>query len=236
VKSIVWTERRFTGIALILGCVLFLVGASLPVTDSEGTFIYQLPPQQWLGVVFTHPTLWWWTNVLLIGAVLVVLLGFTRLTTLFRRAGDRAFSELGLMALVFGAVLWVIHLAFRLSIDFWAAQETARTGVMPDVYVPLNEWIGALFILYTILTFLAAIAYAGALVSTRLLPRWVGWATIVYSLAGLGLLAVTGDVPPAVHYLLPIVMGILLLLRRYQLPTASHRKEESAVPSTMAAE
>ena len=38
-KSTFWTERRFTGIALILGCVLFQVAAFLPVTDSKGTFI-----------------------------------------------------------------------------------------------------------------------------------------------------------------------------------------------------
>ena len=38
-KKPFWTERRFTGLALILGCVLFLTGTGLPVTDSKGTFI-----------------------------------------------------------------------------------------------------------------------------------------------------------------------------------------------------
>jgi hypothetical protein len=233
-KDTMWTERRFIGLALMLGCVLFLTGASLPVTDSKGTFIYQLPPQQWLGVVFTHPTLWWWVNVLFLGGTLVAPLGFARLTALLQGAGDRVFSYLGLIALVFGAVLWVIQLAFRLSIDFWEAQETARTGVMPDVYVPLIRWIDALFVMYTILTFLAASAYGGALISTRMLPRWLGWVIILYSLAGLGLLAIARDVPPLLHYLLPIVIGILLLQRRYQPPTASLRESASVGASTTA--
>ena len=235
-KSTVWTHRRFTSIALILGCVLFLAGASLPVTNSTGTFIYGLPPQQWLEVVFTHPTLWWWANVLVLSGTLVTLLGFAQPTMLLRGAGDQVFSSLGLMALVFGAVLWVIHLAFRLSIDFWAAQETARTGVMPEFYVPLKAWIGVLFVLYTILTFLAAGAYGGALLSTRLLPRWLGWTVIVYSLAGLGLFAVTRDMPPLFHYLLPIVMGSLLLLRHSQLPAARKLQEASKRAATMAGE
>ena len=227
-KSTLLTHRRFTGITLILGCVLFLAGTPLPVTDSTGTFIYGLPPQQYLGVVFIHPTLWWWANVLFLSGTLVTLLGLAQLTTLLRGAGDRAFSSLGLIVLVVGAVLWVMVLAFRLSIDFWAAQETARTGVMPGFYVPLTQWTGALFVLYTILTFLAASAYGGALISTRMLPRWLGWTTIVYSLAGLGLFVALRDMPPLFHYLLPIVLGILLLRRRSQLPPARHRKEGSA--------
>ncbi len=235
-KKSFWTERRFTGLALVLGCVLFLTGASLPVTDNTGTFIYSLPPQQWLGVVSTHPTLWWWVNVLIISGTLVTLLGFVQLTTLLRGAGDQAFSHLGLMALLFGAVLVVIQLAFHLSVDFSAAEETARTGVIPAFYVPLTAWTVALFAVYTILTFLAALAYGGALVFTRLLPRWLGWTTIVYSLAGLGLFAVTRDMPPLFHSLLPIVMGILLLLRRHQLPTARQQQEASAVVSTTAVE
>ena len=74
------------------------------------------------------------------------------------------------------------------------------------------------------------------MVFTRLLPRWLGWTTIVYSLAGLGLFAVTRDMPPLFHSLLPIVMGSLLLLRRSQLPTVSRQKEKSAVASTTAVE
>jgi len=236
IKSTLWTQRRFTGIALILGCVLFQVAAFLPVKDSKGTFIYQLPPQQWLGVVFTHPTLWWWASVLFLSGTLVTLLGFAQLTTLLRGAGDQAFSHLGLLTLVFGAVLWVIVLAFRLSIDFWAAQETARTGVLPAFYLPLTQWTDALFALYTILTFLAAVAYGGALVSTRLLPPWVGWTTIVYSLVALGLVVAFGNAPPLLHYLLPIVMGILLLLRRYQVPAGSQREKGATAASTKAAQ
>lgn len=235
-KSTLWTQRRFTGITLILGCVLFLSGTPLPVTDSKGTFIYGLPPRQWLGIVFTHPTLWWWASVLFLSGTLVTLLGWAQLTMLLRGAGDRSFSSLGLIALVFGAVLWVIVLAFRLSIDFWAARETASTGVMPAFYVPLTQWTDVLFVVYTILTFLAAAAYGGALLSTRLLPRWLGWVIIVYSLFFLGLTAAFGDAPPLLHHLLPIVMGILLLLRRYQVPAGSQREEGSVVAATTAVE
>lgn len=213
-SSTFWTQSRFTGIALILGALLFLGGASLygVIKDEKGNLIFGLPPREWLRVVFAHPRLWRWATILFISGVVVTVLGLALLTTLLRDAGDQAFSQLGLAAFAFGAVLWVIHLAFRLSIDPWAAQESVRTDVVPEFYVPLTRWIGVLFVIYTVLAFSALAAYGGAVLFTPVLPHWVGWLAIVYGLAGLGLLAFTGDAPPFLHYLMPLLIGILLLL------------------------
>ena len=232
-KSTFWTQRRFTGITLIGGCLLFLAGASMPLTDTKGNFIWGLPPREWLLVIFAHPTLWQWATILLLSGVVVMLLGLTLLTSLLRDAGDRTFSPLGLIAFVFGAVLWVIILAFRLSIDPWAAQETARTAALPDFYVPLTLWTHALFVIYTILAFSALAAYGAAMLSTRVLPHWVGWLAIVYGLAGLGLLGFTGDAPPLLHHLMPLLMGILLL-RPDPLLTARQQQEASTRAATTA--
>jgi len=221
-----WTWRPFTGIVLILGGVLFqgsawiplTIGPPTPLTDSKGTFIYLLPPQEVLGVVLHHQALWWWTNAFFMGSTIVTMLGLALLTMLLWQAGDPIFSHLGLILFVLAATLWLIQRAVPLSIDPWAAQELTRTGVMPGYYVPLTLWTQTLFAIYTLLAYCALAAYGGAMLSTRLLPRWMGWLTIVYSLAGLVLLGVTGDVPPFLYYLLPVVMGILLL-RRSQVPS-----------------
>ncbi len=213
-SSTFWNERHFTGLALILGALLFLCGACLytVIRDTKGNFIFGLSPREWLRVVFDHPRLWRWATLLLISGVIVTVLGLAMLTTLFQDAGEQVFSLLGLVAFVFGAVLWIIHLAFRLRVDPWAAQETAKTAVLPEFYVPLTLWIHALFVIYTVLAFSAMVAYGGAVLSTHLLPQWVGWVTIFYSLAGLGLLEFTGDAPPFLHHLMSLLIGILLLL------------------------
>jgi hypothetical protein len=114
-----------------------------------------------------------------------------------------------------------------MSIDPWAAQELARTGVMPDYYVPLTMWNQALFVIYTLLAYCALVAYGGAMLSTRVLPKFMGWLAIVYGLAVLGLMGVTGDIPPFLYYLLPMVMGILLL-RRAQVPSTQDGLQRSA--------
>jgi hypothetical protein len=213
-SSTFWTEPHFTGITLILGTLLVLGGASLSGTirDEQGSFIFGLPPREWLRLVFAHPHLWQWGTILFISGVVVTILGLAMLTTLLSDAGDRAFSPLGLIAFLFGAVLWVISLAFRLSIDPWAAQEAAKTAAIPEFYVPLTRWAGVLFVIYTVLAFSALAAYGGAVLSTPVLPHWVGWLALVYGLAGLGLVGVSGDAPPFLHHLMPLLIGILLLL------------------------
>ncbi len=214
-SSTFWTQSRFTGIALILGALLFLGGAGLywgmTLREKKGTMIFWLPQREQLILIFDRPRLWQWATILFISGVVVTILGLTLLTMLLRDARDWAFSQLGLVAFVFGAVLWVIHLAFRLSIDPWVAQETAKTAVVPDFYGPLTRWIHALFMIYTVLAFSALAAYGGAVLSTHLLSQWVGWVVIVYSLAGLGLFGFTGDAPPFLHHLMPLLIGILLL-------------------------
>jgi hypothetical protein len=64
VSSTFWTEYHFTGLALILGGLMFSVGAFMPLRDKKGAFIYGLPPREWLNVIFDHPRLWQWANIL----------------------------------------------------------------------------------------------------------------------------------------------------------------------------
>ena len=172
-SSTFWTTPRFTSVVLILGTLLFGSGAGLylPIKDEKGSFIFGPPPREWLRLVFDHPGLRQGSTILLISGVVVTILGLAMFTSLLGDAGDRNFLQLGLIAFAFGAVLWVISLAFRLSIDLWAAQEMARTAAMPDYYVPLTRWTGVLFVIYTVLAFSALAAYGGAVLSTGVLPH-----------------------------------------------------------------
>lgn len=235
-KKPFWTHRRFTGLTLILGCFLFLGAAGLIPRDAQGNYSVTLPPRAALLVEASQTTLSQWSTSLFISGVLVTALGFALLTRLLWDIGEHPFSYLALIATLFGAVLMVIFLAFRLGVDPLAARDTARTGVVPDYYEPLKLWATALFRIYTVFAFLALALYGRAVLSAWILPRWMGWTAIVYGLAGLGLFAYAQDIPPFLHYLLPSVMGSLLLLRRAQLPAARHQKESPAGASRAAVE
>jgi hypothetical protein len=212
-----WTERRSTGSTLIVGCILFLTAAGFSPTDEKGTSMYDLPMREALMAVFHRWSSWQWGLLLFCLAVVVTLLGFARLTSILREAGNRTCSLWGLIAQTLATGFFLIAMTFSRSIEYWAAQETVRTNVVPALYQQLSLWEAAIFQVYTALTFFAALMYGMAIISTRILPGFLGWVIMVYSLAGATAFVILGDMPPFVHHLLPIVMGVLLLLPRYQL-------------------
>lgn len=235
-RSTFWTHRRLIGTGMILGSLLFLIGAFMPVTDSNGALIYGLPPEGWLRVVYDHPILWTWTNVLFISGILLTVLALGWLTTLLRDLGNRMISQSALLLTFAGALLLVIHMAFRMGANFPVAQEMVKTGHLPNYYLPILHWVDMFFLLYSVLMICGMIAYGAALLLTRLLPRWLGWIIIVYNLSVLILLGITGDMPPLVHYLLPIVAGVLLLLPRYQGKEKSQQQVEKPVYDTISSD
>jgi hypothetical protein len=233
VKSTFWTQRCFAGFSLIVGCLLFLLAAGLIPRDTNGHFIVNLPPRAALLVIATQTTLWQGSLSLFFSGVIVTALGFALLTRLLWDSGERTFSSLALLALWFGVVLMVIYLAFHLGVDPLAAQETARTGAVPAYYEPLKRWAMTLFQVYTVSACSALALSGGALLVARLLPRWLSWTAIIYGLAELVLFVVAGDLPPFLHYLLPIVIGSLLLLRRHPVPPSSRAEVEPLTSTTV---
>jgi hypothetical protein len=222
VRTTFWSQRRLTGSILILGCCLFLGAAGLIPTDNQGNFIVNLPLKEQLLVIPAHLSQLQWSLSLFITGLLLTIFGLAMFTGLLQDAGDHRFSLTALVILIFGGALMVVDLAFGLGVDPVAAQATASTGAIPDYYLALNQWTNVLFVIYTILAFVALVCYGGAVLSSHVLPHWVGWLMIVYGLAGLGLTGVTaGNVPPFLQHLLPILLGVLLLLP----PAKSHSKK-----------
>ncbi|MGE5333300.1 MAG: hypothetical protein ACM3N4_01245 [Nitrososphaerota archaeon] len=208
----IWTAGHMTGVVLILG-VLFAPGAALSmlVKDKNGPMIFGQPPHEWLRLVHEHPRPWFWATLSFLGGILLTLFGLDLLAGLLRGAGDPGFSEIGLVAFAFGAVLWVVYLAARLTVDPWAGKELAATGAIPESYTAISHWQGALFAVFSYLCFGGILLFGVAILATPLLPQWLGWVTLIYSLGGLIIHTVTHDSLPAMHHLMPILIGIVLL-------------------------
>jgi len=222
-----WTERRFTGLLLVLGCLLYWVAVGLVPLDAQGNFSIAMPPRAALPVIAEQTTRWQWSMSLFLSGIVITVLGFTLLTRLLWDSEERAFSLLALITSLLGVTLFVIYLAFFVGVWPFAGQETARTGELPGYFLPLAMWTTALFRIYTVLAFSALALYGGSLLVARVLARWLSWTALLYGLAGLGLFVYVHDIPPAVHYLLPLVMGILLL-RRAPRP---HRQRAESTPA-----
>ena len=209
-----FNEYRLTGVLLILAFISFAIGGTLPVLGEKGNSgIFTLPVREHLLAVAQNAIVWRWANIFMGTAVVVLLAGLSMLTTLLEGANERILSRLGLVGFLLAAVLWVIFSIFRAVITIRVAQEMPATGTVPAYYEPLAQWGFALFYVYAVVGFLALATYGGALLTAGLLPGWAGWSTLILSLALLIQLLIMGDTLPAFHYVPPLLIGILLLMR-----------------------
>jgi hypothetical protein len=181
-----WTERRITGILLVLSVLLLIPGVALYVNRGNrpisGTnALFQLERH------------------FILASVIVSTLGLVMLETLLREAGERIFARLGMVGFLFGGVLIVV----------------AEALLLGGRQIP-----HALGISYETLAFLSQAAYGVSLLQTRLLPRWVGLVSIAWNIGWLAVLTLVNyHYIPLLHALMPFLIGILLLLRRYQAST-----------------
>jgi hypothetical protein len=214
-------QPRAAGLTLLVSFLLFWggTGLSIPLVDSKGTSIYFLSPQQELPVIAAHAAFWQWQSLLQLGGSVVATLGLVLLTLLLWTAGSRVWSLLGIIAFLLSEVLWLVIEAFRLGTGIWVTHEPS-SSIAPEFYDLLFRWLeGSLFAIAISLAMGALAAYAGAVLITRGLPRWVGWVMLAYAFLGLGVVVVAGAalLPPEFVYLALLFLGVILWFRHVSM-------------------
>jgi len=185
-------ERHAAGL-FIVGSVIFWSGAA--------TW-----PGMSLANIAEHGPEHLWTSSTFLLATVITLAGLALLRLALQDAGDRFSATLGLLGYLFGAVFFVMHLGFRLTVMPLAAAEFRRVGAAPGWYEPWRNWARLEFGIYHVLAYLALVAYGVALLKTRILPRPVAWLCIVFPL-----LIVPWFGPPLLIHAIPWILGTLIL-------------------------
>lgn len=159
------------------------------------------------GILFTGRAIWkWpaaqtpgylrWERGFVVAALLVNVLGLVLLEDLLRAAGDTIIARPALAAYLIGAAVVVV------------AEMT---------YLYNREWVYPQIVLHVVLAFLSQAAFGVALLQTGLVASWTGWATIIWNIAWLVVLAIASPRNlyfPALHHVAPLIIGIALLAAR----------------------
>ena len=163
----------------------------------------------------------------LMAAALVVFGGFTILSGAMQDAGDRIFSRIALAAITIGTLLFVLD-SLLVYVIVEMLQQKQSSGRTPDWYLAVRAYYLPLHEVAVALIYLATAAYATAL-------RRAGWFGTISSrlFVGISLAAavlvllypVGGKIGapgfvlgiPAVPYVMPYLMGILLVTRASRL-------------------
>lgn len=136
-----------------------------------------------------------WERGFVIAALLTAVVGLTLLERLLEAAGDLILAPAGMVIFLVGAVLVIVAETFALS---------------------RQEWLYAPIVVFIVLAFLGQAIFGAALLRTALLPAWIGWTAIFWSLGWLVILPIARPhnmYYPWLHYVAPLLMGIALLLK-----------------------
>jgi hypothetical protein len=197
------------GWTLILGLVVFLVGAAGWRLEYERPMLESLP------VIHADRRRRAWIHLWMIPALFLTTAGLAGLSVHFVPGRTAVLVAMATAVYALGAITWVVSLAFRLTVVPWAAEQTTKAGQIPDPFPPLDAWAGALYVIHMVASYVAFVIVGAGLLLTDL-PAWVGWFGV-----GLGAGCLTGFVatraagpfnPPVLAHLFTGVLGVALLV------------------------
>jgi hypothetical protein len=193
------------GWLLIAGFVVFMAGASAWRLE------FQLPVPERFPHVIAHRTRLRWIHSTMLAAMVLTPAGLAAAASV---SGEPV-AWAGAAAYGIGALPWIGHLAFRLTVPDRVAEGVAGGSAVPDWYEPLEAWVGLGHRFHMIVSYATALPLAWALQNAGLIPGWLGWAGGVWGLVWLIGLAVPRTrfafEPPFWAHVFTFAVGIALL-------------------------
>lgn len=190
-------------IILLLALVILIASGAFPAFSAglQGSLAEKAP----YAATFRLLNLFWTVGWI------VQLLGIGLLTRLLLRAGDESLAIPAFIAILVAAIIGVLHGTFHMSVETWAAQESAQTGSVPEIYSSLDAWIGASFRVAYVTHLTATAVFGWAILRSRLLLSGAGRIVIAWSLIWLVSYFV-GAGAPGILFIMPAVIGVALLI------------------------
>lgn len=202
-----------TGTVLILSTLIYHGGLAYLFARAQFLEVLNLPRREKLLIIAKHPDAYrWGCRIVLIGWIIAAL-GYVMLAALLREAGDPMISTLAAVLFLIGIGAAVVFWAFWVSPTLLAAEETARTTIMPEYYESLQLAAESLLGVYQLLGLLATAGFGWALLQTGMLPSWVGWMTLGFGVVWTGVFLKTSEAIPLLPMVMQVVIGVSLLLK-----------------------
>ena len=183
--------KRVGAIILLVGSVLFIIAAFMPVS-----YVFAEPsPAAKLEIITSSPAAWTASQVLFGLGASIAAIGLGFVARHLRGTPGAVWAYIGLAAVILGAVLWDGHVYLR--------------AVDPEAFVE-GRLIGWLFPAYALLTQLGLLAFGIAYLRAGY-PAWLGGITVGGAVVFFIVLFVLKDIPPFFYYILTFIAGIRLM-------------------------
>lgn len=212
---------KVAGLLLIAGAAIFwsIILAAIAVTVRTGSLPFKdsaaVPAREFYESIAAKPRWWQAVNLTFSSGIIVTAMGLALLGALLRDAGDAIFAELGMVAFLIAATVWVVQMVSNLSLATWAADEVARTGAVPPTAEAWPQAFERLVHTYMVLAYVATALFGAGILASDLLDPWVGWLAVIVGIAGAASVILTGPrlaIPLLIH-VVPAVLGVLLVVQ-----------------------
>jgi hypothetical protein len=211
-----------TGIALILSTLIYHGGLAFLYARARFGEVLNLPRGEKLFTIAKYSNQYvWGCRIILLGWI-VAALAYVMLSAILREAGDLIVSTLASVLFLIGIVAAIGFWAFSVPATILAAEEAARTTIVPEYYERSQLGAESLMEVYIILGLLSTAGFGWALLETNILPSWVAWVTLGWGLffagismkmAGARPVRATPNGIPLLPMVMQLVIGVSLLVK-----------------------
>lgn len=190
--------QKLAGIVLIAGSVLFIIAAFMPITIKV---ITAPDAEKRIEFIQNEQSGWLLVNILFGAGSVVAVIGLGLLGLHIQGTANSSIVKLAAYAAPalagLGGLFWVIIVYNRAVLP---APEIANN-------LGINAWM---FPTYTLLTQVALMLVGWVLLQSGY-PAWLGGGLLVLAVLSLVAFVVFKDMPPFVHYVLLLIVGIALV-------------------------
>jgi hypothetical protein len=207
-ESVSHRELHLIGWLLVVGAVIFWIGAGSPPYKQ-----WTSPLKEYLQVVGSHRWQWYWIHVCFLLATILTVVGVRLLASAIQRNGEYFFSEIGAVGFTVACILWILSIAFRVTVDYEAGVLLNASGEKSEWITPLHRWSGLLFAIFMVVGYLSEALIGKALAGTSLVPSWVATASFYFGIAGAIGYCVRFPLfdPPLMMHVIPFFIGYYLI-------------------------
>lgn len=163
-----------------------------------------------LAVIGAHAGLWRVNAVLFLGSAIATLVG----VALAVPTSSSPLAVPSLLVLTTATALWSFELALRLSVVPAVAQDRTSEG---EAWLNVAQsWSATAWYIAAVLLILAFAGIGAIIVTTALMPVWVGWVTLASAVASAALFIAIRDMPPVVVYFPVLTLAVGAVIEAFR--------------------
>ena len=204
---------RWSSILLFAGGLIFWIGAFTPPYKQWTTS----DTKEYLSIIQSHRINWYVIHGCFLAGIIITLFGVQLFSqTLLSAKVNRIFPQLAAASFYIGTPLWILNIAFRMTVTFWAANIFATTNQLPDSFQSWMNLTNFIFAIYMVLAYFGIGCLGISLREATMATNWLSWFFIIFGFGGIIGYAVQLPVfaPPLMVHLPFIILGGMTLFSK----------------------